>query len=185
MKIKSLLLLIVFVLAACSAPSSEPESTATPVSTSTLAPSLPAATATHVVSESPTMTPEMREYIRSINLVLQDIAEAGNELDELFYLASLQMEYLEDDSWIKLANDSLDRMSNGADAIDAISPVPPEATKAHEFFQLAAEELRSAVLYQREVIQGDFEAAYNVTEHMQAHIDYAQKAFNEIEKIQP
>ena len=183
MKKTPLLLLIAFVLSACSAPA--PESIERSVSTSTATPSLPAATPTFEVSESPTMTPEMREYIRSVNLVLQDISEAGNELDELFYLASLQMEYLEDDSWIKLANDSLDRMSNGADAIDAISPVPPEAEKAHELFQLAAEELRSVVLYQREVIQGDFEAAYIVTEHMQAHLDYAQKAFDEIEKIQP
>jgi hypothetical protein len=50
---------------------------------------------------------------------------------------------------------------------------------------LAAEELRSVVLYQREVIQGDFEAAFNVTEHMQAHLGYAQEGFAEIRNIQP
>ncbi len=131
------------------------------------------------------MPPEMQDYLGTVDLILGDIANAGDELDELFFLAAENMDFLTNEDWLKLANAALDRMSKGADAIDAITPVPVQAEKAHEYFKLAAEELRMVVKYQHEIIQGDFDSAYTVTEHMQAHLNYAEQAFDEIEKLQP
>jgi hypothetical protein len=177
-------LLLVALLSACS--TTEPEPTPTVLPTSIIAATKAPDTSEELTPESvSTMLPEMQEYLGKVDLILADIAIAGDELDELFYLAANNPSYLDNEGWLKLANETLDRMSKGADAIDAITPVPTEAEKAHEFFKLAAEELRMVVLFQHEVIQGDFDSAYDVTEHMNAHLDYAEQAFDEIEKLQP
>jgi hypothetical protein len=182
---KKLIPLLLFVLlAACS--TSEPETTPKAVSTNTVTATQIPTTSEDLAPESvSTMSPEVQEYLGKVDQILADIAAAGNELDELFFLAANNPSYLDDEGWLKLANGALNRMAKGADAIDVIAPVPTEAERAHEFFQLAAEELRSVVLYQHEVIQGDFDSAYDVTEHMNAHLNYAEQAFDEIEKLQP
>ena len=191
---KFALLTVVTILAACStvtpeltlvasdpAPLDGPTDTATP--TPTITPGPTSASSPTMIPTS-TLSPEMHEYLDTLLPILGDISESGQELDELFSLASVRIEYLEDESWLKLANDALDKMSQGADDIDAITNVPTQAENAHELFKLAADELRQAIMYQHEVIEGDFDSAFTVTEHMQLHFDYMEAAFREIDKLQ-
>jgi len=180
MRIRSLLILALF-LSACSGLASE--STATVVPTDTETPQAPS-TLTPAASSTSELQPDTLAYLDKIVLILDDISQNSDEMDDLFNLAAVRNDYLDNEDWLRLANGSLDALLEGADKIDAIDPVPAQAEVAHQYFQLAAEELRLVVLYQYEVIDGDFESAFTVTEHMQLHIDYVRLAFREIEKLQ-
>lgn len=174
-------LILTLLLSACSALAPEPTPTVVPTSTAT---PKPVKSLTPTASSTSALQPDTLEYLDEVVLILDDISKNSDEMDDLFYLAAVRNDYLDNEDWLKLANSTLDALLEGADKIDALDPVPAQAESAHEYFQLAAEELRLAVLYQYEVIDGDFESAFTVTEHMQLHIDYVRQAFREIEKIQ-
>lgn len=180
MKTKHLLILVLF-LSACSGLATE--STPTVVPANTVTPE-PVSTLTPTASSTSALLPDTLEYLDELVLILDDISQNSEKMDDLFYVAAARNDNLENEAWLKLANNTLNALLEGADKIDAIDPVPAQAESAHEYFQLAAEELRLVVLYQYDVIDGDFESAYTVTEHMQLHIDYVRQAFREIEKLE-
>jgi len=107
-------------------------------------------------------------------------------MEQLFFLANARGDdYLTNDDWLKRVNKSLDALIDGADKIDAIEPVPSQAEIAHEYFQMAAEQLRLVVASQREFLNGDVYAAESATEYMQLHLAYVQKGLDEVYKFQP
>lgn len=177
MKKLNLLILIVF-LSACSAVTPEP----TPINTVTPFPATNAPNAT--TTPKPTASPELEGYVDKIYLILDDLSKASAEMDQLFMLAKARNYYTNED-WLERVNKTFDALIEGADKIEAIEPVPVQAESAHEYFLLAAEELRLVVLSQREFIDGNINGEESAKEHMQLHLDYVNKGLNEINRFQP
>ena len=180
---KLYLLILIAVLSACSTVAPGPTPTLTPTNTATAFPETNASDPAK--SPKPTASPELEAYVDKIYLILDDLSQASVEMDQLFFLASARNEYLTNEDWLKRVDKTFDALLEGADKIDAIEPIPAQAESAHEYFQMAAEELRMVVASQQEFLDGNFDGAYSATEYMQLHQNYVQKGLNEINKFQP
>jgi len=183
MKKLFILTLIVF-LAACS--------TATPGQTQNLTPTniVPPPLPTTGGPDSaktpkPTVSPEIGAYVNKIYFILEDLSQASKEMDQLFLMANARGDSFANEDWLKRVNKTFDALLEGADKIDAIEPVPAQAESAHEYLQLAAEELRLVVAAQQEFLDGDVYAAESAAEYMQLHLAYVQKGLEEVHKFQP
>ena len=182
MKKLFVLTLIVF-LAACSNSTSEPTQNLTP--TNTVAP-LPTTNAPDsATTQKPTASPDLGAYVDKMYLILNDLSQARTEMDQLFFLAKARGGYFTNEDWLKRANKTFDALIEGADKIDAIEPVPAQAESAHEYFQMAAEELRLVVASQQEFIDGETSGEESAAEYMQLYLSYVQKGLDEINKFQP
>ena len=181
MKKLFVLTLIVF-LAACSATTPEPTQNLTP--TNTVAP-LPTTSAPNPAKTlKPTASPELKAYVDKIYLILDDLSQASTEMDQLFLMAKTRNNYT-NEAWLERINKTFDALIEGADEIETINPVPVQAEKAHEYFLMAAEELKLVVLSQQEFIEGNIDGEESASEYMQLHLAYVQKGLDEINKFQP
>lgn len=182
MKKLSLLMLIVF-FAACSAVTPEPIPTVTP--TNTVIP-LPAISEPDLAKTSkPTASPQLDAYLNKIYFILDDLSQSSAEMDQLFVLAKARTGYMTNEDWLERVNKTFDALIEGADKIEAINPVPVQAESAHEYFLMAAEELRLVVSSQQDFIDGNIDGAESANEYMQLHSAFVQKGLEELNKFQP
>lgn len=83
-------------LSSCSAPEPEPVPAAVPTSTvpATQIPTHEPTATGEIAPEPIPIPPEMQEYLGAVDMILVDIAEAGDELDELFSWLRITRVYL-------------------------------------------------------------------------------------------
>jgi hypothetical protein len=182
---KLFILTLIAFLTACS--TAQPESTQNLTPTGTVAP-LPTTPTTGAPdpteSLKPTASPELSVYVNQIFLILDDLSRASEEMNQLFMVAKARNNFTNED-WLERANKSFNALIEGAEKIEAIDPVPAQAEIAHEYFLMAAEELRLVVSSQKEVIEGNIDGEDSANEYMRLHLSFVQKGLEEINKFQP
>jgi hypothetical protein len=176
--------ILIVLLSACSAVTPEPTPTLTPMNTIT---PLPATSGPVDPAETPkqTASPDLDAYVNKIYFILDDLSQASEEMDQLFILAKARDGYMTDEAWLERINKTFVKLLDGADRIEAIDPVPAQAESAHEYFLLAADELRRVVAANQEFIDGNVDGEESAKEYMQLHQSYVQKGLTEIYKYQP
>jgi hypothetical protein len=132
----------------------------------------------------PTVSPELGVYVNKIYFILDDLSQTSGEMDQLFIIAKARNDFT-NEAWLERANRTFDALIEGADKIEAIDPVPPQAESAHEYLLLAAAELRLVVSSQKEFIDGNIDGEETAYEHMQLHLAYVQKGLSELNRYQP
>ena len=100
---KMFVFLFIVLLSACSSPIPESIPAVAPTSTvaATRIPTQEPATSEETAPQSIPMPPEMQEYLGRVDMILVDIAQAGDELDELFFLAAGNPGFLDNENWLK------------------------------------------------------------------------------------
>lgn len=181
MKKLQLLIMIVFV-SACSAVTPEPIHTPIPINTVTPIPAI--SESDPATTPKPTVSPELDAYVNKIFYILDDLSQATGEMDQLFLIAIGRNNFT-NEGWLKQANKTFDKLIASADEIDAIEPVPAQAELAHEYFLLAAEDLRLVVSSQQDFIEGNPAGEESAYEYMQLHLANVQKGLRELNKYQP
>jgi hypothetical protein len=163
-----------------------PEQTPTQTPTNTVTPLPPTSEpADPAETPKPTASPELGTYVNKIYFILDDLSQASEEMNQLFILATARDGYFTNEDWLERINRTFEKLLAGADQIEAIEPVPAQAESAHEYFLMAAEELRRVVSSQQEFIEGNIDGAESANEYMQLHISYVQKGLEEVNKYKP
>ena len=163
---KKIILIIALLLSACSAINPEPTPTPKPTNT----PALP-----------PGGTPTVQWYLDTIIPIVEDIANAYANLGELF---SEEKYRPLNAKWRSQVDDNLNSLINGADAIDNIKQIPPEAREAHHNLQRAVSEVRMAVLHTRKFLdsgESNEPIVPLVNEYTQSFRNYMYKTYDELE----
>ena len=179
---KLCLLWLAVILSACSTAAPEPLHTLTPTITVTQLPATSVPDPTNI--PKPTASPELEAYVDKIYLILGDLSKKSEEMDQLFVVAKTRNNYT-NEGWLERVNKTFNAIIEDADKIETIEPVPVQAESAHEYFLMAAEELKLVVLSQQEFIEGNIDGEESASEYMQLHLSYVQKGLEEINKFQP
>ncbi|MGD8402014.1 MAG: hypothetical protein PVJ21_00015 [Anaerolineales bacterium] len=179
---KLFLLILIVILAACSSATPEPPQNLSPTNTVAMLSTTSAPVPTK--NMKPTASPELGAYVNKIYLILDDLSRASEEMNQLFMIAKARNNFTNED-WLERANKTFNTLIEGADKIEAIDPVPDQAEIAHEYFLMAAEELRLVVSSQKEFIEGNIDGEESANEYMRLHLSFVQKGLEEINKFQP
>jgi len=169
-------------LSACTVVAPEPSPAPTPTITVTLLPEV--SDVDPVTTPKPTASPELNAYVNKIYFILDDFSQASEEMDQLFTIAKARNDFT-NDGWLERVNKTFNTLIVGAEQIEAFEPVPVQAESAHEYFLMAADELRIVVSSQQEFIDGNIDGEETAYEHMQLHLAYVQKGLSELSKYQP
>lgn len=173
---------LIVLLAACS--TATPESTQNLTTTNTVAPVSATSTPNPAKTLKPTASPELGVYVNKIYVILDDLSRSSEEMNQLFMIAKARNNFTNED-WLERANKTFNALIEGAEKIEAIEPVPAQAESAHEYFLMAADELRLVVSSQQEYIEGNIDGEESANEYMRLHLSFVQKGLEEINKFQP